>query len=238
MSKIGLSVLLTAFIISGCVANSDEAASQKNITQTEANHKQSNTAIRGNVAIVTQDSVSDTTPRKNQTELKLEAIILDEIRGNWVDDNGNVYKLTKSSEQKMFELLLPEADKQFELSFNAHSAKLAEEITKSNIETTITEIDNKRIVTERKAFSRGEEKLVVALENINTVSENVGRRVNNLALVSETGNNTQANNVTKNSEETVRKILLNIHKYAIATVEEFSQPRSLENVSANSNKTN
>ncbi len=228
LSKIGLSVSLTVFVLSGCVADSDNANSQRNITQTNESPRQSNAAI------VTPDA--DATPRKNSQQLKFEAIVLDEIRGNWRDDNGNIYTLTKLSEQKMLERLLPEAEKQFELSFAAQNTKIAEEETESNIETTITEIGNNRTVTKRKLFSRGEEKLAVALENIETVSQSIGHSLDNLSLVSESDKNAQANKFTKNSEETVRKILLSVHKYALDTVEKFRQPKSLGNVSANFNK--
>jgi len=228
LSKIGLSVSLTVFVLSGCAANSDNATSQRNITQTNESPRQANTAI------VTPDT--DAIPRKNSQPLKLEAIILDEIRGNWTDDNGNEYKLTKLSEQKMLERLLPEVEKQFELSFAAQNTKIAEDKTESNIETTVTQTGNTKTVTKRKLFSRGEEKLAIALENITTVSQNTGHSLDNLSLFSETDNNAQSNKFTKNSEETVYKILLNVHRYGLDTAEKFQQPSSIRNVSVNFNK--
>lgn len=231
LSEILFFISLTFFVLSGCVARSDSSNLQNSAAQIQGNRRQSN------VEIVTQDSVSGAKPQKSRRQSDLETIILEEIDGDWASDNGDAYKLAKSSEKIMLERLLPEAERQFKLSFEAQNAKLSEDLTESNIETTTTTYaDNTKTVTKRRLFSRGEEKLAVALKNIETVSQSIGQSLNNLSLVSKTSGNGQPNQVTKNCEETVRKILMTVHENALRKSDEIYKPM-FEKRASNLNKT-
>ena len=191
---LGFSGLLAFFILNGCGSHPDSASSPKDTPQ-----------------------IADVPPKSNETPLdsnetarftSVESIVLKEIQSNWTGGG-------EAAERKIFERLLPEARKQYDLSYAAQTTKASEDLSESNVETTINETEKGRTVTKRKLFSNGEKQLTGALANIKTAAARAGKSLDNLSVEkAQTGNN----------EEIVRRILITIHKNAVKDAAEIYKP--------------
>jgi hypothetical protein len=227
----------TIILTSSC-ANHLKADS--NLTDLNRNSVDNVKVTSSNVSQNLTNEDSDETDEYNQG---LKELILSEISGDWIDNEGTRYQLTKNSKQKMFEILLPVAEKQYKLMFEAQHLECTEEKNNKNVTkkvtytsvnsvtrtetttTTTTTVVPGSTTTTTVVPGKGKQLLQKALENQGMATRDTGEKFNNLNLVAING---KAVAVTKNSENTAGRILQKVVRKAIKEANALVEPLSEE----------
>lgn len=152
---------------------------------------------------------------QNLEELSIEELVLGEISGPWVGEDGTKYSLTKSARQEMLRRLVPAAQKQDRFVYDAQVTKIAEQLSGSKTVRTETTNEAGTVVTLTHLPSDGERRLAEARQNIKKTAADLGDRLNGLGLVANDDGARQKTAFTNNCESTVRKLLVQIYKRAV-----------------------